>query len=288
MKAKLLCLIAFLCISESVNAQYKSIFGKSNVGWHTTQIVCDAVFCDSFYAKGDTIISGKKYKKVRYDYEDMASIRTRHFLREDTLFGRVWSYDSSYGKEYMSMNMSLSKGDTFQINAYTHDVAIADSVYMDSGRKCIRFAIEIGGCGTVAKLTFIEGIGPNAGLFYQKRQLSDYLLSVYKDDSLVYKGAKYSSFNCAKTGIEKTIADVESLHIFPEPFHSRFQVLFSNDNFFNMQIRVSDLMGKIVFTEKMSGNSNIIDLGNEASGIYIIHFMDPYGNETVKKLMKID
>ena len=66
-----------------------------------------------------------------------------------------------------------------------------------------------------------------------------------------------------------------NLSIYPNPTSSKFNVAFSTENASNVSLRVVDYAGKLVYSNDFVGNSNsinehVIDLTNQAEGLYIL------------------
>jgi hypothetical protein len=68
---------------------------------------------------------------------------------------------------------------------------------------------------------------------------------------------------------------ISNLSIYPNPTSSKFNVAFSTENASNVSLRVVDFAGKLVYSNDFVGNSNsinehVIDLTNQAEGLYIL------------------
>ncbi len=87
-------------------------------------------------------------------------------------------------------------------------------------------------------------------------------------------------------GIEKDITEAE-ISIYPNPSHNRF-VLQTNGTG-RMQIKVADLVGRIVFTKEVTSNgglTQVIDLSSESAGVYTLTMESSQGGKVSRKLVK--
>ncbi len=101
-----------ICFSQNVNAQYKSIFGKTETSWNVLITAPDIDLTDSLVVTYDTVDNGLTYKKlvnIRYNlYSNFHGL-----LREDTSLGKIWFKKEYDTVENLISNLSLALGDTF-------------------------------------------------------------------------------------------------------------------------------------------------------------------------------
>lgn len=273
---------------------YQSVFDKDTTMWYQAREAIDRIDHIEIKALSDTIINAKDYKKL-----DVKGILddSKFFLREDTTLGKVWIYDLENHMEFLTMDLSLNKGDTFRIRNIIYEgqdsVAIVDSVYNIDNKKHIRLDYGIQIHNTKDKLTFIEGIGPNAGLIYQLSTLDDnnpysqVLLCVYKDTIRVYRDEKYSNENCAFNGnvsINNTLP-VDDFSVYPNPVFDFF--CFSNPFNTHGILEIYNIKGMLLKTYNIEASSQtIINTSAYQKGLYILLFKDNEILISKKKIIK--
>lgn len=69
------------------------------------------------------------------------------------------------------------------------------------------------------------------------------------------------------------VASQTNIVMFPNPTSGLVNIN-TTASFQNMWLSVTDITGKTVYTEKLSGNKEQIDLGNQANGLYFISVLD--------------
>ena len=284
-KACSLLIIMNLLISVNLFSQpYKSIYGKDSTEWN--------IFCEEFTYFGtsiyniccDTIINTKNYKKiVLINHTNCLFQNKCLFISEDTLDGKLWLYDSEEGKEYLSMNLNLNIGDTFRLNPdafYSADsIAIVDSVYYENAIKKIRINYKNILPANEEKLTFIEGIGPNFGVFFQASIYFGYnpprqLLCVSKDGIYVYKNKINSSGSWTDTCNYFVVGIIEKnkkikIEISPNPMQEELNFTFSET--FEGNITIYNVLGGVEEKKYLKNILNYkMELGTLKKGIYFI------------------
>jgi hypothetical protein len=144
-------------------------------------------------------------------------------------------------------------------------VAVVDSVFEKNGRKHIRLDYELQIRENYEQLLFIEGIGPNAGLLYQVKSLTDnspfsqILLCVSQDALRVYREEKLSNQNCAFDdgiiGINNSIQNMDFL-IYFNPVENSLEIEFDKDKpYTKLVIEVFDSMGSRICRKDSKENS---------------------------------
>lgn len=243
----------------SFGQSYESIFGDTSTSWAIAKEIPDAMYTDSIFTATDTSFDGHNYKSVKdlsYDYG---------FIREDTTLGQVWFYSKDDNTEYLIMDLTLSVGDSFQINTFQGtEFPIVDSVYFMNGKKHIRFNYVLQIWSEQEKLIFIDGIGANAGILFQHQfggmTLRSYMLCKYKDNQLVYSNTIFGG-DCyvLRTGLSDNSIN-SSWTLFPNPF-SNFTLLKipRNDNQ-KCTLQIFNSVGQIAFQlDNITADQIIID-----------------------------
>jgi hypothetical protein len=294
---KLLIPLFLLAITsvKTFSQPYKSLFGHTQTSWNVAYFVpSDWTFTDSLVVCNDTVINSYNYKSVKGSSNGFYSFDG--YIREDTMTGKAWYLDKSWdNKEYLIMDLSLNVGDTFIIhNRYFPEdsIAIVDSIKYDGGNKILFMTVSFGVVMSYDNiLTFIEGIGPNAGIIFQVLYLEAgyYLLCAHKDYVQIYTNTGpifYGECNVFGGGIEENHTENSKLRIFPNPSNDKVQIEYKGDKPYCLEI--FDFTGKLIET-----NSNIysllyeVDLTDYAKGMYFVKTKGNNGKYAVGKLLKL-
>lgn len=83
------------------------------------------------------------------------------------------------------------------------------------------------------------------------------------------------------TGLQKTQNDAE-LQIFPNPNNGSFEINYSLENDLKTEIRVVDILGKVVYQTEMTDGNTYINLNNQPAGIYYVIMTNEKGQITKK------
>lgn len=257
----------FNCYSQP----YESIFGTSYTSWSIQIEGVDHGDTDSLTTVYDTTFNNFNYKYVQNSY----FIGFSGFLREDTLLGKAWFYAPLTATEELIMDLSLNVGDTFYLNSY--NITVVDSIYYLNGKKHIQFDKIIYAYNdtiTAFKpLTFIEGVGSNAGIIYQHGWgQQNYLLCASKDFSQIYVDSFFNG-NCYVTwvGIDE-LNNKTNWKLYPNPF-SEFAILKIDDVLYEeSSIFIYDVYGRLVKEmNNITSNEIIINKNNLQNGIYFFY-----------------
>ena len=88
-------------------------------------------------------------------------------------------------------------------------------------------------------------------------------------------------FNTVKhTGIGIDELYNSSFQLFPNPAQQNVRIVYSENNFSNILIRITDILGREMFSKKTISQENLIDLTNFTNGFYIVNLMDPISNQS--------
>ena len=261
-------LILVMFYNSSHSQNYQSIFGSDSTTWDIATIYCDAGGTRTATIVGDTIINSNGYKIIR---------EFPVYLREDTLQGKVWFYNSYDSTEYLTMNLDLSLGDTFDIHSYLNTPFhhYVDSVYFLNNLKHVRLNTFITMCGDVEKITFIEGVGSTAGLFFQGNNdgsnVQDYMLCQHKNGVKVASNLIYpdTCFIQVISVSEYSFND-KNLIVYPNPSYNELNIKLKNTINTGSNFAIYNLLGTKVISGSISDNRYKIDISKLANGVYII------------------
>ena len=138
-----------------------------------------------------------------------------------------------------------------------YDTIIVESVFISEGRKHIRFNYLLDPYGETEYFEFIEGVGTNIGLFYQ-RAFSlispHYLLCAFKDGIRTYKNqSNIFGGQCyiELTGIgfdndSQDNGSDEGMSLFPNPSLDRLNIHFEEESLKSKNIFVFTPSGLLV------------------------------------------
>ncbi len=271
MKRSKLILILVL-LSQISFGQYKSIFGENTTKWNLILFgACDAITTTSVSVIGDSTFNGHDYKKVdRFSIFDESC----GLLREDIATGKVWFYNQTIKKEFLVMDLSLNKADSFKIYDPSLDSSYiyVDTAFFINEIKHIRFKesyIQI--CGPEEKFEFIEGTGTNAGLFYNNEWNSNilisYLLCHEKDGKKTYGNSIYNDTCFVQSvGIDENVNRCE-VELFPNPTSESITFRFNNQINGNYELRVFNVTGNLTHFVVTKNNEIKISLENKSTSI---------------------
>jgi len=217
----LLLILSFNCISQS----YESIFNNID----SLRILYDFGFSQgetqAVKICGDTTIDKFTYKKLKFDdfccdyffYEVICSpdflishnsyclgfFTTKLLLRQDSTNSKLYLYSLESKREFLIMDLNLGENDIFKIIRPEEDTIYyrVDTVFSLNDRKIIEFSNELHyERHDNIKLQFIEGIGPNWGLFYGYNEANNLLLCAYKDNIQTFQITDNSDCTYSWTG----------------------------------------------------------------------------------------
>jgi len=253
MKVVLFLFSIYFFVQSFCNAQpFESILGDSSSAWTIAREVPDGVYTDSIYTTLDSSFGGHDYKSIN------TSSFNHGFIREDTSTGKAWFYSNMDATEYLIFDLGLSVGDSFLLNLapwLPDSFAIVDSVYYVGAKKYVRLDYMLQVYNGLEKMTFIEGLGSNAGILYQSEiggdwnlVFNNYLLCSYKDDTVYYGNTLFNG-DCSifLTGLEKIKKDIPWT-LYPNPFDHSALLSFSNLKNENCILKLFDSYGRLLRT----------------------------------------
>jgi len=295
--------VLFLIVSLGIYTQpYKSILANNTAKW-TIMVVPDWARTQTWYSTGQTTINNVQYTLIRsgdpfwfsyfrfrdtYIKEDADSlwknrvmleselIYERH-LRESGDYSKLYLYDINAKTEYLIMDLNLSKGDMFYLpksSQYYFDNVnekkVVDSVYIKDGLKHIQLNAVPNSYGPqMPKLTFVEGVGPNLGVFYiyggEIVNPDFFCLQCFQNKDRFY-GNSPCVFDDNYTGLDDVISKFSySLE------QAQNSITIKSKNKENGIIYLYNSIGQRVY-QKLFADTDMINLNTENfhKGIYVI------------------
>lgn len=315
-------IIFFLLASIStLNAQtgYQSFFGDSTTTYQIfTSLTCythdpGLLSCGETFqykiTKQDTILV---HDTVYYKSHDL-------YIREDTTYGRIYRYFPDLKKEFLTCDMSLNVGDTFQLPVFSDDYfydyfyeeagikLVVDSIAYINNKKIIYFPEIIKYNEIIHSMyeshyfsgyyfnkyniipAFIEGIGPTFSPFvfayYSMEHDMSVLLCVDKNDTLNFM--LNEQLGCYQSAAK--IAEIENakIQILPNPANDCITLTFENMDNVMGQIVIIDMIGNVVYRNSIVDNSTQVNVFSFSQGIYTAVFTNKTGR-LMSKFIKID
>ncbi len=273
----LITLFAFKANSQD----YETICKVGSTSWNYIPYgACDFFYTDSITILKDTIYNEQNYFLLfRYGYFESD---TAGYLREDTIAGKLWyREDLLTAQEYLIMDLSLSKNDSFILHEYSFPTEITvDTVYYDDeNRKHIGFSDEIIRiCTFTPDFEFIEGVGTTACHFYHGTTCGSYLgtalLCCHKNNELIFSSEVFYN-SCYLLCVNAPIYHTDSeVNVFPNPSNGSFEIKFDNPDCEFFSIVIYSLTGQIVYSDKTNSDLISINSGLNSSGIYFYTLTD--------------
>lgn len=317
MKTTLISVFFIFCLTANA-IPYKSILGTNIAKW-TIIILPDYEQTEEWFTNSDTVFNQIKYKSLnRYQTNQLyyggnfynkpfnitdsvwkfnspitIQMNTEHFIRESSDASKLYLYDSNLHKEYLISDLNLQKGDSFYLPAdskhflrYYEDYVHVDSIYYIKGLKYVQFNLLA--YYSTLKMTFIEGVGPNLGIFYMYgggNNASIFCLNCFKNDILFYK--QFNNRPCAFDNINALENVFDNSF---ELFQTKNELHLSFNTIDNRLISIYDLTGKNVFRKQFT-YTNKVDINKQLlqKGIYIIHSINlNKPNDNVNKTIIIN
>lgn len=261
---KFITLCIGFCFILQANAQNYQTALDTSYRWSVIMFgACDAMCEQTFSITGDTTINGLDYKIFNQQY----------FVREDTVQGKIWCYENKFQhREFLISDLSLLVGDKFYIHSSSDSIArTVDSVYYQSNKKHVRLNSEIEMCGAIEKITFIEGTGTNAGLFYNGSvyfgTVDSYMLCHSNSTSLIY-GNTFFADKCDVCETRINENSVKKFHIYPNPANQWVTIDYPLNE--PLTLEVFDLTGKKIMTQAANQNPMKIAINNFDPGVYLM------------------
>ena len=229
------------------------------------------------------MVNGTVYKKLVLDYH--TSRYGGGLIREELDSGKVYfrdiyhsdPYDSTDTVEKLLFRYDLQAGDTLNGDRI-------DSVVVKNGRRYL-YNDNFNYNG-VEPLTFIEGIGTNAGLLYHRhfaRAHDQYLLCSYQDQTKTdFQNVRFSG-NCSPSlAVRGTITLQRQISFYPNPASKEIHITNEGDKPIT-GVTVIGLNGRVVKEVKQL-NPRVITLSGIAGGLYMV-CLSGEGFQLVKPLV---
>lgn len=298
MKQKLILIFLLGMIFYQPNAfGYKPVLNDETTTWNTIKGNLWGAGVDSIFTNIDTLINNKLYKKLTYYSivnNSVYQLDLVGFIREDTIYGKLWYFSNYDTTERLVMDLSLEMGNMFWVggvwNSYGgyHEV---DSIWIDLfNRKNIRINILINpaiGGNNGEKLIMIEGVGTNIGIGYQDLEYIDnfpYLLCAWNNNIQIYQN-NHPFFgggcNLLFTNTNQNTSP-GSIILFPNPTNNKLYIEVQEE----VNIQLYNLVGIQIREYNNIKNTKYINVSDLKPGMYLIIIRDNNGNSFINRMVK--
>jgi hypothetical protein len=129
---------------------------------------------------------------------------------------------------------------------------------------------------TVTGLTLIQ-----SQKYYISLQSENF--ATMRSTVLVTDGQVY--YNNVATSV-KNIDNKLDLNIFPNPNNGQFEIRYSSLSSLKTEIKILDVLGKVVYQTELTNNKSLIDLNTQAAGIYYV-ILTNENNQITKKIIVV-
>jgi Secretion system C-terminal sorting domain len=269
-------LLLIISIYFSINciSQFKPIVTGDSISWLLKHEIFDAANLEDLILADTTIKDSILYYKVYMDgYYNNIQIG---YFREDTSTGKAWFWGINDSSEYLIMDLSLKVMDTFRVRMFGDSIVTVSSVDTINGRKVLTLNYHYGEGFISENLKFIEGVGPNASLFYQvdekdyQYQLGYLVCKMFHNDWMVYAWDTIQ-FECGQlVGIEeKSRSRGNDIVIYPNPAKSSVKIILNDLSLVNNSIIIYNIHGQQILQKKLNLKETVINLDMLSNQILI-------------------
>jgi len=282
-----------MVFSTLLAAQYYNPFPDSNAVWSMRRA--------KFSVKGDTILSGKTYKKYYVQWDsvnfnfDFAKAKYYAGVREDSF--RIFAWHRLDTTERLLYDFNVSNLDTVQtwifpfdyipgapINFFTNTYIVNNVSYDAVGGVFLTNAIQLRDDEWGTPTVWYAGIGSSLGPFitgmidhFDFNYFLEKPMLCFQNDSITAHFNTYPVINDSCFSytyyIEENNYNKQLFKVFPNPSNGTFNIKINNSNKEDLSIEIFNINGQAVYKEqlhKSSLTSETIDLSICSKGIYFI------------------
>ena len=276
----IVCILTAMANKSSAQ-NYLSLFGDNSTTWDIVlHGYCDNVCSQRIIVTGDTTINTDTYKII---------LGLPGFVREDTVQGKAWFYDTYHNTEFLVMDLGLDLGDNFIIYDYANaaNSLTVDSVYYINNKKHVRLNAWTTMCALNEKITFIEGSGTTASFHYQRdlngSYVSSSMLCHHKDGVRVAGNILFNDtcYECS-VGINENPSAAFTVNLFPNPTHDQLTIEILDFVSSNFNLTIYNLVGKKTYSQTLTNPLTSVNLSDLNSGIYYAVVTNNYTTRYLK------
>ncbi len=228
-------LVLFL-LPSLMFGQYQPVLSAEKTGYVIKIEPLDELLDGTIRVQGDTTLNQLNYKKVFITADPYVGESLVGFVRENTDAGKMWFLNKLDDQEYLVMDLELEVGSTLNtfyesdcfINGPGGNVPKVVEIDTIENRKVITFDRGFGGGFICDSLKFIEGVGPNATVFFQSTSLIDIgglgykVCRMYQEDTLSFPLLSEFDLCGIPTSTYEVLKTADSFSIVPNPNNGSF------------------------------------------------------------------
>jgi len=307
---KLLLFFSFsvaLSFSSKAQTSVYHPFPDSDAYWCQTDKWFDGT-CDgnenyTIFFNGDTTIGSHVYHKLAksgYGYSTLCGPNGNGYyyynyiaaIRQDTLQKKVWIYNDGTHSDTILYDFNLQIGDTLdQSKVYWavygggqgHVIVSIDSILI-SGQYRKRY--NYSACQFyLPDSSIIEGVGSTSGLMSAPScgEYSSYLNNFVRNVKVFPDS---TSFGCyINTAVNSLSEKNISITLSPNPFHSTSTLSILDSRFTKGDLKIYDVMGRLVRQQVISNQATIINRNDLSNGLYFYRLSNSEGLMLTGKLV---
>ncbi|HNW69831.1 MAG TPA: T9SS type A sorting domain-containing protein [Bacteroidales bacterium] len=291
---KILFVFILMSFSTLVSAQYYNHFPDSNAVWSMRRA--------KFSVKGDTLLSGKTYKKYYVQWDsvnfnfDFAKAKYYAGVREDS--SRIYAWHRLDTTERLLYDFNVNNLDTVQtwifpfdyipgapINFYTNKYIVNMVSYYALGGVFLTNSVELRDDEWGTPTVWYAGIGSSLGPFitgmidhYDFNYLLEKPMLCFQKDTLTaHFNTTYPIFSDScfsyTYNVEENWYANQLFSVFPNPNNGAFNIKIQNSNKEDFSIEIFTINGQAVYKNqlhKSSLTSETIDLSTCSKGVYVV------------------
>ena len=271
-------ILLFITTLTAIAQQYESCFGKESTTWIIVKPNSYWGIEDDYSPKYYMIDSVKCYSDYYIKEQPFGVV---YFETDEN--SKLWRWDTESDERSVIMDLNWEVGDSIYIDNKdfkryyeSRPFGIVDSVYYDNNkRKVIHTDLVLRTDTTFFNLKYIEGIGPNASIYFHSFWgSSSLLLCAYKDGISTFVNTEVSN-DCT---YKKPVA-VETIQKKPEVmiFYQSGIIDLIFDDTFSGKLCLIAANGQVMKKVNVNSKNKTIDIAQVPDGFYIIQVTNRTG-----------
>lgn len=189
-------------------------------------------------------------------------------------------------RAYATNTVSTSYGDEVSFTTHFYNLTVADTAILGSEEACFgaENTLTVAGIGTPVTIennassnfiagysvTFLPGFRAENGSFVHSWIATDGFYCEGSGPAIVISPPEEKSLALEETGKRSVIDDEIQVRVYPNPSKGRFTVAITGAGEKQSDIRVYNLLGRIIYTGRISQASTAIAIDNASKGLYIL------------------
>lgn len=288
MKKKKMLIIALLLLFNVFSLMGQNYLPVLEEGkqWTIKSENLSGAWTDTLKIEKDTLVDNVTFKVINTPYKTV-------YLTENTENRKVEFFTDDDETLRLVMDMSLVQGDTFYVEGASFNnpgYYEVDSVYEKDDRKHVQINYPVFYADN-EKLTFIEGIGTNLGLYYKDMiagDMNNYLLCAWENENKIYSNDYYDGeCNVSLSMSNENNKDkIAFFYTSQNPVnHNGLEVFFNYP--FTGRLNLFDITGKIILENRVKNTTHkLLTLPkSKKRGIYLLNVISSTGESQTMKII---